>query len=282
MALTRKAPWMRTALLLAAAYNLGAGAFVALFPSQTFVGLGLEAQDYPEIWRCVGAAIAMQGVGYAIAAHAPLAHWPIVLVGLLGKVVAPIAFVQGALHGSLPWALGWLIVVNDLVWWPPFAVILWAAMQDFAAEAGSPASQPRDRAMLKHMTQQGYSLFELSQLGPTLVVFLRHAGCTFCRETLAEIARLRPEIGRRGVSVAFVTMSEEPGAQAIFDRYGLGDAPRISDPECELYRAFALRRGAWRQVFAPRCGSAVFAAVCSKGTESARSTATASGCPAYS
>ena len=68
--------------------------------------------------------VGVYGVGYAIAAFAPLVHWPIVLVGLLGKVLGPIGFVDAALRGDVPWRAGWLIVTNDLVWWIPFAALL--------------------------------------------------------------------------------------------------------------------------------------------------------------
>ena len=54
-------------------------------------------------------------------------HWPIVLVGLLGKVFGPIGFVQAAFAGEVPWRAGWLLLGNDLVWWPGFALLLLAA-----------------------------------------------------------------------------------------------------------------------------------------------------------
>ena len=74
--------------------------------------------------------VGVYGVGYAVAARDPLRHWPIVLVGLLGKVFGPIGFLQAALAGDLPWSFGWVLVGNDLVWWLPFAAILWRAATD--------------------------------------------------------------------------------------------------------------------------------------------------------
>ncbi len=241
---------MTKLLLFAAIHNLAWGAMIVLFPAAPFAWLGLESPRYPEIWQCVGLVLGAHGVGYAIAATAPLRHWPIVLVGLLAKVFASIGFVYGAVRGSLPWEAGWVILTNDWIWLVPFALILRATMADFTTESGR-LSEARDRMMLKHMSQHGYSLFELSQIRPTLVVFLRHAGCTFCREALHELSRLRGEIEASGVQVAFVTMSEEPGGRKIFENYGLGDAPRISDPDCDLYRAFDLRRATWSEMFAP-------------------------------
>ena len=69
------------------------------------------------------------------AALNPLRHWPIVLVGLLGKLFGPIGFVDAALiKGTFPVQFGWTIITNDLIWWIPFAVILLAAWR--AGEMG--------------------------------------------------------------------------------------------------------------------------------------------------
>jgi len=68
----------------------------------------------------------------------PAAALAIVLVGLLGKVLGPIGFVQAAVAEQLPWRFGWTILSNDLVWWPAFGAILWQAWR-----AAHP--RPRDR-----------------------------------------------------------------------------------------------------------------------------------------
>ena len=119
--------WMRRTLLLAGVYNLLWGAFVVAFPDAPFRWMGLEAPKYPEIWQCVGMIVGVYGVGYLCASRDPLRHWPIVLVGLLGKVLGPIGFLDAAIRGTLPWKFGWTILTNDLVWWAPFGLILLAA-----------------------------------------------------------------------------------------------------------------------------------------------------------
>lgn len=240
---------MSRVLLASAAYHFLWGWVLMLFPAAIAAWLGVAEPHHLEFMQGVGAIGVVYAIGCAVASAAPLRHWPIVLVGLLGMIAFSIGFVSAALRGELPWGAAAPVVLN-LAWCYPFSLILRAAADEFFDDGG-PRREARDRMMLKHMTQQGYSLFELSQLRPTLVVFLRHAGCTFCREALSDIARERAEIEESGAQIAFVTMSEEPGAQKIFHSYGLGDAPRISDPDCELYRAFELRRGRWSEMFAP-------------------------------
>ncbi len=102
------------------------------------------------------------------------------------------------------------------------------------------------------VTNTGENLADLSQTRPLLVVFLRHSGCPFCREALAEIAEKRDTIQHAGVGIVLVHMYDDEFAANYFAKYGLDDLPRISDPECEVYRAFGLQRGSHRQVAGPR------------------------------
>jgi hypothetical protein len=115
--------WMKPVLLAAAGYNLLWGGLVVLLPQWTLGLIGLPDAT-PHLWQCIGMIVGVYGVGYAIAAFNPLRHWPIVLVGLLGKILGPIGFVQGVITDSLPLQMGWTILTNDLIWWLPFGLIL--------------------------------------------------------------------------------------------------------------------------------------------------------------
>ena len=230
--------WMRTALLIAAGLHVLGGLAVLIEP-EILVRLGWAGAGDAFAIRLLGGVDAAVGFGYAVAAMSPLRHWPVVLVGFLENAFTLIAaIVSGA----------WFAAGISAAWLVPLTVILGRTSRDFIGEVGEPAAGPRERAMLRAMSQDGYSLFELSQLRPTLVVFLRHAGCTFCREAVSDIARVRPEIEKRGACVAFVTMSPETEAKHFFERYGLADVPRVSDTGAMLYRAFDLKRVGWRDI----------------------------------
>lgn len=140
---TTKAPrWMWFALVLAGGYNLAWGAFVVCFPSLLFQWANMDLPRYPEIWQCVGMIVGVYGVGYLIAAFDPLRHWPVILVGFLGKVLGPLGMVHAIWQGRLPLAAGWLSLTNDLVWWLPFALILWRAFQAAKADRASQQARP--------------------------------------------------------------------------------------------------------------------------------------------
>ncbi|MGC9326322.1 MAG: SelL-related redox protein [Candidatus Hinthialibacter sp.] len=97
--------------------------------------------------------------------------------------------------------------------------------------------------------QNGKTLQELSQENPLLVVFLRHNGCTFCREALADLSQKRAAIEESGAKIALIHMGRDDQAAGFFAKYGLDDVSRFSDPERILYRAFDLKRGSFRQLF---------------------------------
>ena len=145
--------WMAVTLWAAAVYNAVWGAAVVIFPGALFELSGMEPPRYAMIWQCVGMIVGVYGVGYAIAATAPLRWWPIVLVGLLGKLFGPIGFLGAALRGDLPWRFGLTIITNDLIWWVPFSLILLAAYRaarqaNSASHEAGPGGQPPDRAAL--------------------------------------------------------------------------------------------------------------------------------------
>ena len=103
--------------------------------------------------------------------------------------------------------------------------------------------------MLKKMvTNTGKSVSELSENNTVLLVFLRHFGCTFCREALAEISLKKKSIEDGGTIIVFIHMADEETADRYFSRYQLENAIHISDPNCTLYTEFGLIKGNYRQL----------------------------------
>ncbi len=136
-------------MMAAAIYNFVWGGLVVLFPFLLFDALGLERPIYPQIWQCVGMIVGVYGVGYWIASRDPIHWWPLVLVGLLGKIFGPIGFVWAIAFEGFPAAFGWTILTNDLIWWVPFTAILLAAWHHY--------SRPRPMNMPKKDEQPAQS-----------------------------------------------------------------------------------------------------------------------------
>lgn len=238
---------MKPVLLVAGVYNLLWGALAITAPLALFSWAGMEPPRYPELWQCIGMIVGVYGIGYAVAAFDPIRHWPIVLVGLLGKIFGPIGFLGALLKGTLPISFGATIITNDLIWWAPFGLILWAAFKQATTVEGAAGGD----ALAELPTDRGPSLTELSHERPVFAVLLRHAGCTFHREALEDLRAAKPSIEREGAQLAIVHMGE--GANEIeqaSERYTL-DAIHLSDPDRRVYQQVGLPRGSFGQLFGP-------------------------------
>ena len=115
---------MKNVLRVAAVYNLAWGAWVVLFPQHFFALVGMEPMNHPMVWQGMGMVIGVYGIGYWWAAQDPVRHWPIVAVGLLGKLLGPIGFFINYFSGQVPFGFFYTLITNDFIWWIPFVVIL--------------------------------------------------------------------------------------------------------------------------------------------------------------
>ena len=93
-------------------------------------------------------------------------------------------------------------------------------------------------------TESGRTLLELVDESPVLLVFLRHFGCSFCREALDRVAKIREKLQARGVRPVFVHLGSPERARPYFDYYKLADVERVSNPDASLYTnpVFGLHR----------------------------------------
>lgn len=246
-------PWMRTVLIAAGVYNLVWGMLIVFMPQTSLSWLGLNSRPpTAQLWQCIGMIVGVYGIGYLIASRDAFRHWPITLVGLLGKVFGPIGFAMSVAAGTLPATVGWTIITNDLIWWLPFAAILWGAVR-YHQSVDSAYMQPEaDDPIRELITNNGETLDSLANQQPQMVVFLRHAGCTFCRESLADLSTQREAIEATGCGIVLVHMGDNQRHAAFFDTYSLGDVPRISDPGCRLYRQFGLDLGSFSELLGLR------------------------------
>jgi hypothetical protein len=77
------------------------------------------------------------------------------------------------------------------------------------------SNQVDSALMNTYMSQAGGTLAALAER-PLFLVFLRHFGCTFCREAVADLAEKREAIAAKGVPLAFVHMGTEEKARWFF------------------------------------------------------------------
>ena len=243
--------WMTRCLQAAGIYNLAWGGLTVLFPGWLFLLTGLEQPNYPFIWQCVGMIVGVYGIGYLAAAADPVRHWPIVLVGLLGKIFGPLGYAMGLIQGTVPAAFGVTLPTNDLIWWIPFTMILWHAFKVNTDTAGGSPQPELAAALAAATTQSGQSLAAVSRSAPVLLVLLRHSGCIFCREAIADLAKALPGIEAAGLRLVVVHQGSDEDIRPLFVRHGIEHVDRVSDPAKDLYRALDLPRGSLGQLFGP-------------------------------
>lgn len=107
-----------------------------------------------------------------------------------------------------------------------------------------------DQEIMEQMvTNSGQDVLTLSRKQGIMLVFLRHFGCTFCRQGLATIAEKRAAIEEKGLKIVFVHMTTSEIADAYFERYEIRQPLYINDPECKFYTAFGLTKGTFTQLF---------------------------------
>jgi len=251
----RSAPrWIRPVLIAAGVYNLIYGALVVLMPQMSLGWLiaaplvAAQSSITFVFWQCIGMIVGVYGIGYLIAAHDSVTHWPIILVGFLGKVLGPIGFAWGVTAGTVPASFGLNILTNDLIWLIPFVMILYRAWKAQTEPIDIHVPHVAD-AMKQAVSQDGRTLWAMTWRQPVLVVFLRHFGCTFCRETLATLQQKREALRAQGFEYALVHMVDDTTALRALKSYGLSDVMRFSDPDRVVYRAFGLQRGTLGQLF---------------------------------
>ena len=245
-------PWMQITLLAAGIYNLIWGVVTILNPQRIFENLHLALPNYMIMWQGIALVEILFGLGYLLASKQPFKHWIIVLLGFVLKLTIGISFIYLLLVNRLPANLFTHILANDLVWLLPFAGIIYFSFENAQSNRELSAYNLHERklkSLESIITNQGLSLACYSDHQPTMLVFLRHFGCTFCKEALSEIKKNRAAIELEGTKIILVHLETEDVAAKATQKYNLADLPRISDPTKKLYKAFGLQKGNMLQLF---------------------------------
>ena len=242
--------WMRKVLLAAGVYHLLFAVWAGLWPSMWFDWVGKEQPNHPMMWQGVGVVMGVLGIGLMIAARNPILHWIIVLFGFVKFTLGIFGFGAALFNQEIPLHCFWMLLADDLVWWFPFAAILWASLR---AHTGVPPTRSTpfsiEEAAGSYYLSNGKSLADASENKLLAMVFLRHFGCTFTRQILRGLEGIQKEADAHGAELVLVHMLQNgKETQYLGERSGVA---RIADPRCELYRAFGLGKGGFLELFGP-------------------------------
>ncbi len=96
-------------------------------------------------------------------------------------------------------------------------------------------------------------LSSLWQQNRAMLVFLRHLGCTFCREQVSELRDALPEFAQRKVTMGLITLNSAAETARFCQERLLQNVPAVclADPDRNAYRAYGLARGITAGIFTP-------------------------------
>ncbi|MFK7797917.1 MAG: SelL-related redox protein [Aureispira sp.] len=98
-------------------------------------------------------------------------------------------------------------------------------------------------------TNKGNSLYDIAQKSSVLLLFLRHFGCPFCNEALADIAKIKRQLYAQKIKLVFIHLADESYGKQYLKRYNLEQEEHISDPDISLYEYFDLQKGGFHELY---------------------------------
>jgi small multidrug resistance pump len=116
--------WMSYLLVFAGCYNLLVGLTLVVFYHEAFKTLGLPKPQLMLFVQLVGILVGLFGVGYLIVARNPLKNRNVLLLGFLSKAIGTVFGLGYVVLGKVPIAFFVLLLFSDIIYLPPFAVIL--------------------------------------------------------------------------------------------------------------------------------------------------------------
>lgn len=120
----RRARHYRLFFGLAAAVSAAFAIWAGLFPSNVLDVFQVDRPAYSILLRGLGLVDGLLAVGYAYAAFNLRRAKPFIAIGLVVRVIGPVAWVLAVAGGQLTARTFTLVIFLDLVWWIPFALFL--------------------------------------------------------------------------------------------------------------------------------------------------------------
>ncbi len=115
------------------------------------------------------------------------------------------------------------------------------------AEMGSPAP---DRT-LTDTEGKNVQLSDFWNVQTTVLVFLRHFGCVFCREQVALLRRNYAEFRDLGAEIVCISQGDAKTGKAFSLLFDLPFPLLVTGEDLSVFRDYGLQRGTWRQMFNP-------------------------------
>lgn len=117
-------PWMRFVLRFAGAFNLVAGTSMITLYHEGYKLLGVPKPNLVLPVQIMGVLVGLFGVGYLWVAANPVENRRLLLLGFLSKALSALLALWYVPFGPLPWWFAIVVLLADVIYLPPFFVIL--------------------------------------------------------------------------------------------------------------------------------------------------------------
>ncbi|MCB0514439.1 MAG: SelL-related redox protein [Chitinophagales bacterium] len=191
------------------------------------------------------------GVGYLISSSKPYQYWIFPAIGFFINLLLFILAIVLYITQKTGDQFLILMAINAGI----FALLLFYVLQQAYEKAYSKDNElielfSNDTFTLNDfLTNEGESLAHICENHTVLLVFLRHFGCIFCKETLKDLSKIKNKLLLKDIPIVLVHMEDEEAAENTLAKYDMRDVAHISDPESILYKKFKLKRGRFFQLF---------------------------------
>jgi hypothetical protein len=117
-------PWMKFVLRFVAIYNILAGLHMLILRKETYWMIGMERPQIDFPIQLVGILVALFGVGYSMVARNPLENRNVQLLGFWSKLLGSCLGTYYVARGRLPLQFVLVYFFADVIYLPPFYLIL--------------------------------------------------------------------------------------------------------------------------------------------------------------
>lgn len=211
------------------------GFWIASFPALPFSAFSL---------RLLGLGNCLAALGMLLVTLRPDRHAGVLLLTCLMLLGGSLLLL---FHASA-FSVANIVLCGLLFLW---GIVLGAAMLKIkpsfssrvvAAGSQADAAEPLAKTLSRFRTQRGHNLLKLSNEQSVLVLFLEEkafsGSCVLSKMVTYAEKQLFSKLDRRSIVTVFVHHYSEAVATAEFEKQGMADAQRISDPNGLVYAAF--------------------------------------------
>lgn len=116
--------WMKFTLRFVAVFNVCAGLHMLVFYHETYKVIGMPKPEIQFPIQLVGILVALFGWGYYLVAKNPVENRNVLLLGFFSKFLGSVLGTAYVLAGKLPWTFVLVFFFCDIIYLPPFYLIL--------------------------------------------------------------------------------------------------------------------------------------------------------------